>query len=141
VTVGLSLGASTTSTPATVAAISNAQLFSWAAATYPQIFPGTPTAGVYQQYSYQGYSSGNYLAVDNAGAVYVLGPVSGNTILNVGTLTSFASMVTAWQATQPAAGSSGSGGTAGGTGATGGTTATTTPVITDANFTHIQAIC
>lgn len=83
------------------AAITNADLFSWAAATYPSYFPGTPTAGQYQKYDYRSYpANGNYLAVDNTGTVYVLGPISGNVILNVGTLTAFAPAVTAWQATQ-----------------------------------------
>jgi hypothetical protein len=79
------------------AAITNTDLFAWAASAYPQYFSGTPKAGVYPPYNYQLYSSGNYLAVDNTSGVYVLGPVSGNQILNVGTLTSFTPLVTAWE--------------------------------------------
>ena len=81
------------------AAITNTDLFAWAASAYPQYFSGTPKAGVYQQYNYQLYTSGNYLAVDNAGMVYVLGPVSGGAITLVDTLASFAPKVTAWEAT------------------------------------------
>ncbi|MES3003899.1 MAG: hypothetical protein V4787_24625 [Pseudomonadota bacterium] len=84
-----------------VLAITNADLFTWAADAYAAYFPGTHASGQYQQYDYRAYSSGNYLAVDNAGGVFVLGPVSGGAILQVGTLPGFAPAVQAWQAAQP----------------------------------------
>lgn len=89
------------------AAITDAQLFAYAEANYSSIFTGAATAGqtAYQgsSYDYRYYpASKNYLAVDTTGGIYVLGPVSGNAILNVGTLTAFASTVTAWEATQDA---------------------------------------
>ncbi len=82
-------------------AITNGDLFTWAAAAYPAYFPGTPSAERYQQYDYRFYASGNYLAVDEADDVYVLGPVTDHQVLFVGHLADFASQVTAWQATQP----------------------------------------
>jgi hypothetical protein len=83
-------------------AITNGELFTWAEAIYASLFSGQPTAGQYQQYDYRSFSTGNYLAVDDTGTVSVLGPVSNGQIMPVGTISDFASLVTAWDATQPA---------------------------------------
>ena len=83
-------------------AITNGELFTWAASAYPQFFPGKPVVGRHLQYDFRYYPSGNYLAVDDADDVYMLGPDSGNSIMFVGKLTDFTPAVLAWQATQPA---------------------------------------
>ena len=64
-------------------------LFDWAEKFYPQFFNGGAQAGVFAPYQFRFYpSAGNYLAVANGG-VYVLGPVSGGSILKVGELADF----------------------------------------------------
>lgn len=69
-------------------------LFSWAPTAYPQYFNGNQTQGVATvagygtfQYAYWA-STGNYVGVLD-GNVYVTGPISGNQISLVGTLSSF----------------------------------------------------
>jgi hypothetical protein len=92
----------------TAFAITNAEVFAYAVAKYPTLFPGTATSGQYQQYDYRYYpGSQNYLAVDTSGMVYVLGPVSGGAITAVGTAASLAPVISAWEATQPGGTSSG----------------------------------
>jgi hypothetical protein len=83
-------------------AITSGELFTWAQATYADLFAGQPVAGRYEQYDYRAFPTGNYVAVDDSGTVSVLGPVSDNVILPVGKLSDFAAQVTAWEATQPA---------------------------------------
>ncbi|MHB9116801.1 MAG: NHL repeat-containing protein [Burkholderiales bacterium] len=82
-------------------AITNAQVFAYVAANYSSLFPGTATAGQYQQYDYRYYAAtGNYLAIDNGGTIFVLGPVSGGAITSVGTVASFANTITDWEGKQ-----------------------------------------
>ena len=89
--------------------ISNARVFAFAEANYPSLFSTavgpfgiSPTDGQYQQYSYRYYpSTGNYLAVDTSGVIWILGPVSGGNILSVGSAESFRGAITAWEGTQP----------------------------------------
>lgn len=89
----------------TAFAVTDAEVFTWAEANYPDYFPGTPEAGQVQQYDYRFYrGSGNYLAVDTNGMIYVLGPISGNEIASVGTVASFADTIIAWEATQAGTG-------------------------------------
>lgn len=79
-------------------AVTDAQVFSYAAANYPSIFSGAATAGQFQQYDYQYYpATGNYLAVDSTGTVYILGPITGGAITSVGAVASFANVISAWQ--------------------------------------------
>lgn len=86
---------------AAAASITNAQLFSWAAAAYSQFFSGTPAAAQFPPYDLRYYpGSQTFLAVDTSGNVYVYGPASGNALLNVGMVDLFAPAVTAWEATQ-----------------------------------------
>ena len=86
---------------ASPATISNARLFAYAEGNFPSIFAGSITSGQYLQYNYRYYStSRNYLAVDTAGGVYILGPISNGVIESVGTLASNANDITAWEATQ-----------------------------------------
>ncbi|MDP2285448.1 MAG: hypothetical protein Q8L06_15020, partial [Pseudohongiella sp.] len=74
--------------------VSDAKLFSFAEATYPEIFPGEYVSGRLNQFDYRFYpQSGNYLAVDNAGMIYVLGPYTNNVILNVGPVEAFRSAI------------------------------------------------
>jgi sugar lactone lactonase YvrE len=86
----------------TAFAISNAQVFTYAAANYPSLFSGNPTSGQYQQYNYQYYpASKNYLAVDKTGMIHILGPHTGSVITPIGSVASLADTITAWEATQP----------------------------------------
>jgi len=76
-------------TPHSTPVLSADALFDWAERTYPQLFPGAAQAGVLTPYQFRFYpSAGNYLAVAN-GAVYILGPASGGSILKVGELANF----------------------------------------------------
>ena len=89
--VGLS--ASTATLP-----ISDARVFAFAEANYPGLFAGTPAAGQYQQYDYRYYpSSQNYLAVDTAGMIFLLGPVTGGVVAGVGAVESFRTPITTWE--------------------------------------------
>lgn len=66
-----------------------AALFDWAPTQYSQHFKGAYKAGVYERYNYRYFAeTGNYLAVAD-GSVFILGPVSGGVIQNVGLLSSF----------------------------------------------------
>jgi len=88
-------GSGTTST------ISDARVFAYAEGNAPSLFPGTGTAGQYQQYSYRHYpDSGNYLIVDTAGILYILGPYTHNALTTVGPVATFATGIIAWETTQ-----------------------------------------
>lgn len=66
------------------------QLMDWAEAHYGQFFPTHETNQSSDGYTYRYYpATGNYLGVSGAD-VAVLGPLSGGTILKVGTLADFA---------------------------------------------------
>lgn len=85
--------------PTSSFAITDAQVFAYAESIYPSLFGGIPSAGQYQQYNYRYYpASGNYLAVDTAGEIFILGPYTGNVITSVGTTTAYADVITAWEA-------------------------------------------
>lgn len=84
-------------------AVTNDQLFAYAEANYASFFAGTASSGQYQQYNYRYYpATGNYLAVDTSGTIFVLGPISNGIITSVGTLSSFGSVITDWEATNNA---------------------------------------
>lgn len=62
-------------------------IFNWAEHTYPQYFsPAGATSANYEQYYYRYYlGTGNYLATSSVDHhVWLLGPVSGNSLLDVG---------------------------------------------------------
>lgn len=83
------------------AAISAARVFAYAEANYPSIFTGTAAAGQYQQYDYRYYpAAGNYLAVDTAGIIFLLGPYTGGVITPVGPVELFRGYITTWESTQ-----------------------------------------
>jgi hypothetical protein len=103
-----------------------AQLLAWAQASYPQYFGTAVTDGVYGPYAYRQYSSGNYIGVTAAGAVAVYGPVSGFSILQVGTLADFTCRVLACLTGTVAVGSPLSGAAVTIVDATGATAATAT---------------
>ena len=71
--------------------------FAWAQSTFSAFFSGGTGATITANgYVYRVYSSGNAIAVTTAtlsglapGAVFITGPVTGNVLLNVGTLNSF----------------------------------------------------
>jgi arabinogalactan endo-1,4-beta-galactosidase len=71
------------------ATITPTDLAVWAQATYSQFFNGASTYGTLGSYSYRHYAdTGNYLGFAG-NDVYVFGPVSGYSILQVGTLDGF----------------------------------------------------
>ncbi len=86
---------------ATVAeAPDNSRVFAYAEANYPNIFTGAGTAGQYQQYLYRYYpASANYLGIDPAGELFILGPYSGHVLSEVGPIRAYANAITAWEAT------------------------------------------
>jgi hypothetical protein len=85
-------------------AVTNAQVFSWAAATYPGLFSGPAVDGNAAPFDYRFFTgSGNVVAVDTSGTIYVYGPVTGNTLLPIVPVSAVAEVVAAWLATQPAA--------------------------------------
>ena len=93
-------------TPQAVVAISNARVFAYAQANYANYFAGVPAAGqiTYQgrHYDYTFYpATGNYLAVDTAGAIWVLGPISNQVVLSVGTVEAYRNAITGWESLQP----------------------------------------
>jgi cyclophilin family peptidyl-prolyl cis-trans isomerase len=68
-------------------------LFDWAEATYPSVFAGHPADQTVAPYTFRHYpDTQNYLGVSE-GVVYVLGPVSGQTLLRVDTLAAFQCLV------------------------------------------------
>ncbi|MBK6595398.1 MAG: hypothetical protein IPG23_23280 [Burkholderiales bacterium] len=77
-------------------------MFDFAAANFPDVFQGTPMAEEIGQYSYRFYpQSGNFLAVDNAGMLYIFGPYTGNTLLQIGEVNALREAITAWEARLP----------------------------------------
>ena len=86
----------------TVGAASNTTdanaFFDWAQTQYPTLFPSGSTNLVYNTYLYRYYpSTQTYLGVsaqgDSSGDVFVLGPISANSLTRVGSLQGFACLV------------------------------------------------
>ncbi|MFO1245098.1 MAG: DUF1800 family protein [Ramlibacter sp.] len=68
-------------------------LMNWAEAAYPAWFPGPSPNRTDSPFIYRYYAaSGNYIGVAGT-EVYVLGPLSGNALMRVGTLADFACQV------------------------------------------------
>ncbi|MBH9579222.1 DUF1800 domain-containing protein [Inhella proteolytica] len=68
-------------------------LMDWAERAYPQYFPSHESNREEAPYTYRYYpGTGNYLGVAD-GAVYIFGPVSGNTLTRVGQLSDFSAQV------------------------------------------------
>ncbi|MES2947189.1 MAG: hypothetical protein V4858_01485 [Pseudomonadota bacterium] len=79
------------STPTTLSASTSDCLFNWAERTYPQYFPAGP-ASVSEPPNYYRYypGTGNYQGISSTqNHAWVRGPVSGNTLLDVGAASSF----------------------------------------------------
>jgi uncharacterized protein (DUF1800 family) len=69
------------------------ECFDWAQQTFPDLFPGRPASQVAGPYVFRHYpGSGQYLGVAGAD-VYVLGPLTGNALVRVGSLSEFAPYV------------------------------------------------
>ncbi len=69
------------------------ELMDWAERTYGTWFPGHLVTVVQGDLSYRGpYATGNYVGVQG-GTVLVLGPASGDQVVNVGSLANFAASV------------------------------------------------
>lgn len=82
----------------TALGISADRVFAYAEANLPSIFTGSPTAGQYQQFNYRFYrASGNYLALDAAGVIFVLGPYTGGALISAGPATGYEAAITAWE--------------------------------------------
>lgn len=82
-----------------VFAITDGEVFAYAAANYPGLFKGTATAGQYQQYNYRYYpASGNYLAVDTSGVVSMVGIYTGGRIIPVAPVSTLTDAITHWRA-------------------------------------------
>ena len=71
------------------------ELLDWAELAYPTLFPGRPPSQQLAPYTYRYYgSTRNHLGVAGSD-IYLLGPVSGDVLLRVGTLADFAERVAA----------------------------------------------
>jgi len=82
-------------------AITNQQVFAYVEANYPNFFKGSVSGGQVQQFSYQYYAgSKNYLAVDTSGVIWVNGPDTGNKTIQIGPVSSFAGLISTWEATK-----------------------------------------
>ncbi len=82
------------------------QLFAYAEATAPNILIGPVTAGQYlrnnTEYNYRFYEgSGNYLAIDPAGVIYVMGKYTDDKVLTIGPASAFENFVSAWKSREP----------------------------------------
>lgn len=75
-----------------VTIITNAELFAFAQAQFPALFPGTPQQLTVpydgKTYDVRAYSGGNYIGITNTGEVYGLGSYTGNQLVSFGTLAS-----------------------------------------------------
>lgn len=80
----------------------NSRVFTYAEANYPNIFTGEAAEeGHYQQYLYRHYPvSGNYLGIDSAGNIFVLGPYTDNELTAVGNVADYDGAITAWEEEQ-----------------------------------------
>lgn len=92
-------------TPAGFAATDD-QLFAYAEATASNFFIGPVTAGQYlknnTEYNYRRYEgSGNYLAIDPAGVIYVMGKYTGDKVVTIGPASAFEDFVSAWKSREP----------------------------------------
>lgn len=81
---------------ATAAPITAVQLFLWAQATYPELFPDSPPLSTVnhmgRSYTVRAYVNGNYLGVSE-GQVYGLGPFTNGALESFGPLASFSTLV------------------------------------------------
>lgn len=73
--------------------VSAGELMDWAERTYPQFFPGRETDQASAPYVYRYYpATGNYVGLEDD-KVYILGPVSGGGLRQVGTVYQYACAV------------------------------------------------
>lgn len=87
-TTGASAGAlRAAQVPQAATALTWPTLLVWAERTYPQFFSGASQNGTYQDFTYRYYpSTGNYIGLRNTDMIYVLGPLSDDDLLYVGTM-------------------------------------------------------
>ena len=79
--------------PMQAPALDASSLFDWAESRFPALFPGQESNRMLGPYLYRYYpASGNYVGVAGD-AVYVLGPIIGGQLLQVGTLSGFRCVV------------------------------------------------
>lgn len=89
--------------PASSGAITADELFDWAEASFPQLFPSAERSVTWSSYRLRYYRGTDlYLAVDAEGRVLALGTPTGGALLPLGMLGDFASPVRGWIGTTPA---------------------------------------
>lgn len=78
------------------ATITADQFFAWAQTNFAAFFPGSPATTTSTGFVFRAYSSGNAIAVTTsvlsglpAGTILILGPVTGNALVPLGTLSGF----------------------------------------------------
>lgn len=69
------------------------ELFNWAERTYPQFFPSSRTNQVLSPYTYRYYPESQNHAAVAGDEIFVQGPISGGSLLRVGTLAEFTCLV------------------------------------------------
>jgi arylsulfatase A-like enzyme len=80
--------------------VANDRVFAYAEMNYPSIFSGVPSTGTYQQFHYRYYpDSGNYLAIDTHGRIFMLGPYTTNMQTDIGSVADYADAISAWEKT------------------------------------------
>lgn len=84
--------------PAALATPTDEDVFTYAAARYPELFNGATSTGNHQDYHYRYFAgTGNYLAI-NAGTIYILGPsLTGGKIAAAGTVAAYAPTIESWK--------------------------------------------
>lgn len=82
--------------------ISINELFNWAERTYPQFFPSARSNNVLGPYTYRYYPESQNHAAVAGDEIFVQGPISGGSLLRVGTLAEFTCQVDPTLCGQPA---------------------------------------
>ena len=68
-------------------------LFNWAERTYPSLFPTGPLNQTFPPYTFRAYSGGHFLAVANA-HVFLVGPLTGDSLQDLGPINQYTCFVT-----------------------------------------------
>ncbi len=83
---------------ATQSPISDERVFAYQEANFPGIFTGTAEEGHYQQYHYRYYpGSDNYLGIDPAGEIFILGSYTGDVLTGIGNVADYRSAILDWE--------------------------------------------
>ncbi len=86
-------------TASATAAVDAGSLFDWAEYTFPSLFPkgaqNQPLSFQGVDYTIRAYPNGNYLGLTSGGAVYGLGPFTGNVLTGFGQAADYAAQIAA----------------------------------------------